>query len=466
MDIANRIIIQTNDYFSWAVERVRVDDKILNGILYLMKEYRISEDEAKERLKSSIMQDERTYLSMLDRFYKSHPSLPNHLQNYIAAVSLLVGGAHHWSATCPRYNPPAGPNGNQILESGITAEAVIDSLRSNDVKITDQHRSDLVSMVRSADEKADLDDTALLAPPRYIQSLASKKFRLKLIDAFNIWFHLPEDGVDSIKGVVNDLHNATLILDDIQDESVLRRGSSAAHCIFGPAQCINSATYMVVQATARIHGYCTVSQNHQMMTDFLEGLTNLSLCQSWDLNWKFNSYCPSTAEYMTMIDGKTGAMFKLVIRLMQSMIAQAGPAADFNRLTQVLGRWFQVRDDYQNLQDSTYTEQKGFCEDLDEGKLSYPVILCCSLDPSARSIILGIFRQKGNGTPLTHNVKVQILNLIRNSKALEKTWQVVQQLEKEVEDALSAIEEVMGEPNPSLRLAMKLLGDILPPSAV
>lgn len=97
--------------------------------------------------------------------------------------------------------------------------------------------------------------------------------------------------------------------------------------------------------------------------------------------------------------------------------------------------------------------------------LSYPVVLCCSLDPTARTIILGIFRQKGNGTPLAHNVKVQILNLIRNSGALEKTWQVVQQLEKEVEEALSAVEEVMGERNPSLRLVKNLFSNVPPPSA-
>lgn len=75
---------------------------------------------------------------------------------------------------------------------------------------------------------------------------------------------------------------------------------------------------------------------------------------------------------MTMIDGKTGAMFDLVIGVMQSMMGQTCPAADFNRLTQLLGRWFQVRDDYQNLQDATYTEQKGFCEDLDEGTSILP----------------------------------------------------------------------------------------------
>jgi geranylgeranyl pyrophosphate synthase len=95
---------------------------------------------------------------------------------------------------------------------------------------------------------------------------------------------------------------------------------------------------------------------------------------------------------MAMVDGKTGALFKMIIHLMMTTSPlQTWPVADIDRFIQLLRRWFQVRDDYQNLQHAKYTEQKGFCEDLDEGKLSSPVVLCCNSDPAARTIILGIF---------------------------------------------------------------------------
>ncbi|KFZ21954.1 hypothetical protein V502_02902 [Pseudogymnoascus sp. VKM F-4520 (FW-2644)] len=464
-DITTRIVIQTNDYFGWEVDCIREKDRIFNGIPYLMREYRLSEEQAKSRLKSYIMQDEQMYVSMLDSFYKTHPNLPIHLQKYVAACALFVGGNHQWSAVCPRYNPPKAPEKEQLQDENAMIEAKSVKPGVKDVEIDNRCTTDPVSNqthpLKVIDE-ANLDSSALLAPPRYIQSLRSKNIRSKLVDAFNIWFQLPEDRVNIIKGVINDLHNATLILDDIQDESLLRRGSSAAHCIFGPAQCINSATYMVVQATTRIYEHCNMSP--QSMGIFLDGLTNLSIGQSWDLNWKFNSYCPSIAEYMAMIDGKTGAMFKMLVHLMKSLSSsQKWPVADFNRLTQLLGRWYQVRDDYQNLKDPEYTEKKGFCEDLDEGKLSYPVVLACNSDPTARSIILGIFRRNGNGIPLRQSVKLQILELIQKTGALDKTWQLVQKLEKEVEDTLLALETVLGEPNPSLRLITKLLSDIPPP---
>lgn len=461
-DMANRIVVQTNDYFSWRVERNQRDNQNFNAVLCLMEENHISEEQAEALLKSYIIHDEIMYQSMLDRFHETNPTLPVHVRKYIAAGLLLVGGNHHWGAICPRYNPPEALDRKQVPVA-FEIEAISEP---NDLG-SDQSASisgiDTGSTVLARKE-SDLDMSALLAAPRYIQSLPSKNFRSQLVDAFNIWFELPEDRVSIIKGVIDDLHNASLILDDIQDESILRRGRAAAHCVFGSAQCINSATYMVVQATARLHEHHT--KTPRAMGTFLDGLSSLSIGQSWDLNWKFNSYCPSASEYMRMIDGKTGAMFKMLVRLMQCMSSmETEDMTVFDLFTQLLGRWFQVRDDYQNLQDLEYTEQKGFCEDLDEGKLSYPVVLCCNSDPAAGEIILGIFRRNEKGTPLVRSVKTQILDLLRKSGALKETWKMAQQLEKETVEALSALETVLGEPNPSLRLVMELLGDLPPPES-
>lgn len=460
--MANRIVVQTNDYFSWGVERNQGNNQTFNAVFCLMAENHISEEQAEAQLKSYIIHDEMIYQSMLERFDKTNPGLPIHLRMYIAAGPLLVGGNHQWSATCPRYNSLEALDRKQV-PAAVEIKAVVMSSALKDPEIDQCTQSSGAGKFSKMQATGtDLDNSALLAAPHYIQSLPSKNIRSKLVNAFNIWFELPEDRVSIIKGVIDDLHNATLILDDIQDESILRRGRAAAHCVFGSAQCINSATYMVVQATARIHEHH--DKTPQAMGAFLDGLSSLSIGQSWDLNWKFNSYCPTSTEYMAMIDGKTGAMFKMLVRLMQCMSSlQIGHMASFDRFTQLLGRWYQVRDDFQNLQDLEYTEQKGFCEDFDEGKLSYPVVLCCNSDSAAGEIILGIFRRNGNGAPLARSVKMQILDLLRRSGALKETWQMVQQLEKEVEDALSTLETVLGEPNPSLRLITTLLGNIPPP---
>jgi geranylgeranyl pyrophosphate synthase len=221
----------------------------------------------------------------------------------------------------------------------------------------------------------DLDETALNGPLKYIAALPSKNIRTKLATALNTWFNLPSPDLDFIKEIVADLHNSTLILDDIQDDSELRRGSPTTHRVFGSAQCINSATYLVVHAAQRVHN---VGRDHPDFTNvFLDGLAELAKGQSWDLKWKHDARCLSVQEYMAMINGKTGAVFVMMLRIMvvlarphthtqtnatsaststSTSVIPRWPLPDLESLMKHFGRLFQVRDDYQNLRDETYTK--------------------------------------------------------------------------------------------------------------
>ena len=81
-------------------------------------------------------------------------------------------------------------------------------------------------------------DQALLEPYRYISSVPGKDVRGKLIDCFQLWLQVDEGGriLSEIKEIVALLHNASLLVDDIEDNSKLRRGVPVAHSIFGIAQ--------------------------------------------------------------------------------------------------------------------------------------------------------------------------------------------------------------------------------------
>lgn len=58
---------------------------------------------------------------------------------------------------------------------------------------------------------------------------------------------------------------------------------------------------------------------------------------------------------------------------------------------------------------------------------------------------------------------MQTLNIFRKTGALDEAWQAVQRLEKEVDDTLSPLETVLGQPDPSFRFVAELLGHIPPP---
>jgi geranylgeranyl pyrophosphate synthase len=92
------------------------------------------------------------------------------------------------------------------------------------------------------------DDMAVQSPCHYIRSLPSKGVRSMLIDALNVWIQAPKKSVKAVEELIRLLHNASLILDDIEDDSPLRRGRAATHLVFGHSQSINSANFMFVKA--------------------------------------------------------------------------------------------------------------------------------------------------------------------------------------------------------------------------
>ena len=63
----------------------------------------------------------------------------------------------------------------------------------------------------------------------------------------------------------------------------------------------------------------------------------------------------------------------MLARLMTA-VSPLGSRPCIDRLATLFGRYFQIRDDYQNLTSAEYSAQKGFAEDLDEGKYSLTLI--------------------------------------------------------------------------------------------
>ncbi|KAF6789048.1 Geranylgeranyl pyrophosphate synthase 1 [Colletotrichum sojae] len=213
------------------------------------------------------------------------------------------------------------------------------------------------------------------APLDYLLDLPGKDVRSKLMSAFNKWLQIPQEKLEVIKKIVMLLHNASLLLDDIQDSSTLRRGLPVSHSIFGVAQTINAANYAFFLAQQEIPKL----GDHRAFQIFTEELLNLHRGQGMDIYWRDASICPTEEEYFTMVSNKTGGLFRLAVRLMQ--LASKNDR-DYVPLVNVLGLIFQVRDDYLNLQSAAYTKNKGFGEDLTEGKFSFPIIHSIRSNPS------------------------------------------------------------------------------------
>ncbi|KAL7949592.1 geranylgeranyl pyrophosphate synthase [Trichoderma barbatum] len=269
-------------------------------------------------------------------------------------------------------------------------------------------------------------------PFEYVVSHPGKDFRSQIIAAFNAFLDVPPESLAIVTKVVGMLHEASLLVDDVQDNSELRRGFPVAHNIFGVAQTINSANYIYFAALQEL----VKLGNQNVITLFAEELINLHRGQGMDLFWRDTLTCPTEDDYLEMVGNKTGGLFRLGIKLMQ---AESSSTVDCVPLVDIIGLIFQIRDDYMNLSSSEYSHNKGMCEDLTEGKFSFPVIHSIRADPVDLQLI-NILKQKTTDV----QVKRYAVSYMDSKGSFEYTRQVVTTLIERARKMVAELDDESG----------------------
>ncbi|XP_076289273.1 geranylgeranyl pyrophosphate synthase quemao isoform X1 [Lasioglossum baleicum] len=313
------------------------------------------------------------------------------------------------------------------------------------------------------------EDEILLEPFSYILQVPGKQIRAKLAQAFNYWLKIPQDKLHAVGEIIQMLHTSSLLIDDIQDNSVLRRGIPVAHNIYGTASTINAANYVIFIALEK-----AIALNHPESTQVcIEQLLELHRGQGMEIYWRDNYICPSETDYKQMTIRKTGGLFNLAVRLMQLF---SNCKEDFTPLAGIIGLYFQIRDDYCNLLLQEYAENKSFCEDLSEGKFSFPIIHAIQSHPEDRQLMSILYSNLDSVAQSIHeklkrysliypykdilrqrtkdiDVKHYCINLLEKFGSFAYTEAVLEELDKK---ARNEIQRLGGNP-----LLISLLDEIL-----
>ncbi|KAG6917241.1 hypothetical protein DXG01_003273 [Tephrocybe rancida] len=242
-------------------------------------------------------------------------------------------------------------------------------------------------------------ESAVLEPFTYITSNPGKEIRSQLIDAFNLWLDVPAQKLAVISRLVNMLHAASLLVDDIEDDSQLRRGQPVAHKIYGVPQTINTANYVFFLAYQELFALRSQDPSESGMggrglgLDAIvnEELLSLHRGQGLELLWRDSLRCPTEEEYISMVNNTQWPV------LLQS-----------------------------------YTKNKGFAEDLTEGKFSFPVVHSIHADTSNRQVLNVL--QKRPATPTLKNHTIEYLR--RHTKSFEYTHKVLESLERQTREEI------------------------------
>ncbi|EMD69041.1 hypothetical protein COCSADRAFT_130354 [Bipolaris sorokiniana ND90Pr] len=497
-----------NDLFSF--EKKKNDTNIQNAVYIIMKEHGCDEAEGRERLKARIRQEMAKFVQIV-KDTKTRPDLSDDIKRYIDVMQYTLSGNVVWSAQCPRYNlkakwnelqmlrakhgvakypatfPPADGSMDHIWKKGSTqgetkgekrkrhsvdgTNGVNETNRVNGtngikkptisrVGVDSLQLNEVVSLALSTD-LPNLTTDVILQPYAYITSMPSNGFRDQAVDSINKWLKTPPKATQKIKEIINILHTASLMLDDLQDNSPLRRGKPSTHNVYGTSQTINSATYQLTHATALAAGL----SNPNCLRIFNEEINELYVGQSYDLYWTHNIICPTFGEYLRMVDMKTGGLFRMLTRLMTAESPLNGQISDseLNPLCCLIGSFFQIRNDYQNLVSAEYAQQKGFAEDLDEGKYSFTLIHCIralEADPSLaceQMQLHSLLMKRRVEGKLTNEAKREILDTMKKTQSLEYTLEVLRELHNKLDNEVSRLEKKFGDDNFAMRLMMEML---------
>ncbi|KAF9234828.1 terpenoid synthase [Melanogaster broomeanus] len=305
------------------------------------------------------------------------------------------------------------------------------------------HISVLLAPLRNPATWPDSSESVLLEPYKYIASKPGKEVRTLLIKAFNVWLDVPPAQLDVISRVVRMLHSASLMVDDIEDGSQLRRGQPVAHRIYGIPQTINTANYVYFLAykelaTLRDHtsadGAGKVASQEDLDQVVTEELLSLHRGQGLEIFWRDSLQCPTEEDYISMVNNKTGGLFRIAVKLMMACATKNMPV-DYVPLVNLFGVYFQIRDDYMNLQSSEYCDNKGFAEDLTEGKFSFPIVHGIRADETNR-VILNVLQKRPATPTLKHHT---ISHLRETTRSFDYTLKVIRTLEEEVREEIARL---------------------------
>jgi octaprenyl-diphosphate synthase len=211
-------------------------------------------------------------------------------------------------------------------------------------------------------------------------------------------------------------HNASLIHDDIEDNSDRRRGKPAVHLIYGADTAINSGSFLYFHGLSCLSRWDAPSEDRLAVFELWGSyMRRLHLGQAMDIAWHrdFQSL-PGLEEYETMCRLKTGVLARLaaVLGVHAAKASVSGTRdggkqdePDFQAFKESLGRaaenlglGFQILDDVKNLTTGNPGKKRG--DDIVEGKKSLPVLLYLHKNRELRDFAGHCFsaaREKGTG---------------------------------------------------------------------
>jgi len=240
----------------------------------------------------------------------------------------------------------------------INGKEIFDLLRDDLVAIEDQFGRDTVSDVAAITEIGE-----------YLRAGGGKRIRPALLLLSAKLFQYQGTGAVKLASVVEIIHTATLVHDDIIDEAQTRRGRPSANTQWGNAKCVLAGDWLYMQAFK-----IAVQERNFPILDVLIELTQ-QMVEGELLQMEKLGKLITLQEHLDLIYRKTACLFSACMRiggiLGRATAEQEEKVGQYGR---DLGLAFQIVDDVLDLTASENVLGKPVASDLREGKVTMAVI--------------------------------------------------------------------------------------------
>ena len=283
------------------------------------------------------------------------------------------------------------------------------TVQSNGVDLV---AADMAEVDRVIRQRLRSDVTLINQIATYIIAAGGKRIRPRLVLLFARALGHDGDARFELAAIVEFIHTATLLHDDVVDESSMRRGRQTANALFGNAASVLVGDFLYSRAFQMM-----VSVGSMRVLEVLADATNV--IAEGEVLQLINMHDPDTSvsDYLRVIRYKTAKLFEASARL-GAVIAGAPPSleeacADYGRS---LGTAFQLVDDLLDYEGDPTQLGKNVGDDLREGKPTLPLLMAMERGTEAERVLVRQAIVNGEIERLR-----DIAAIVRRTGALEAT---------------------------------------------
>ncbi|MCX8170552.1 MAG: polyprenyl synthetase family protein [Candidatus Bathyarchaeota archaeon] len=257
------------------------------------------------------------------------------------------------------------------------------------------------------------------------------------------------------------IHNGTLIADDIEDSSDMRRGKPCTYKIFGLDIAINLSQamyFLPMIVLSEKGGKISAEKARRLYQIYVHEMANLSLGQAIDIawhRWLVQAENLTEEHYLQMCAYKTGTLARMAAKMAAVLAGSSEEVVEkIGFFAESIGVSFQIQDDILDIVGEEFAKGKGgLGMDITEGKITLMVLHALrKADRNDREELLRILSMHTRDEAL----RKKAIEIIKKYGAVEYAKQVASKM---VEDSWKMIENLL--PESEAKEKIKMLAEYL-----